>query len=158
LLSTNPATTSQPPPRSSDDSRRVSDMLPSQPAGLFVVTSSHWTDISCAWFEWARSIFELDASKCQSCAPSSCPKAATPRLPHNSNHPRLDIHCEQVTRGYAGDGLSRRGRDCVNHGIGVNILGTITAENHLRQSTATQEKTRRISNLLYFCQILDLAI
>ncbi len=39
-----------------------------------------------------------------------------------------------------------------------NILGTIAAENQAKPSTATQEKTRRINILLYFFQILDLAI
>src|SRR5207253_4668768 len=34
--------------------------VPLSPQAVFVVISSHWIDISCAWFVWARSIFELD--------------------------------------------------------------------------------------------------
>src|SRR5258708_5237725 len=51
--------------------------------------------------------------------------AAARRLAHNSNQSRLDIHREQVTRGYAGDGLSRRGRDCVNHRLARNTLAEV---------------------------------
>jgi hypothetical protein len=51
--------------------------------------------------------------------------AAARRLSHNSNPPRLNIHCEQVTPGYADDGLSRRDRDCVNHGLSRNTLAEV---------------------------------
>src|ERR1700736_841785 len=51
--------------------------------------------------------------------------AATWRLSHNGNQPRLDIHCEQVTRGYADDGLSRRAGYCVNHGFDRNTLAEL---------------------------------
>src|SRR5437667_6284827 len=59
------------------DSRRVSDMLPSQSTSLFVVTSSHWTDISCVWFVWAPSIFELDV---KGDIQYECDRAANRRL------------------------------------------------------------------------------
>src|SRR5258708_15830647 len=44
------------------------------------------------------------------------------RLAHNSNQSRLDIHREQVTRGYAPAGLSRRALDSVNHKSAPNTL------------------------------------
>src|SRR6266481_1371912 len=92
LLSTNPAATSQPPPRGSADSRRVSDMLPSQSTSLFVVISSHWTDISCVWFVWARSIFELDV---KGDIPYECDRAANRRpcgVLRSGNHCCLLAH------------------------------------------------------------------
>src|SRR5258708_8301603 len=51
--------------------------------------------------------------------------AAARRLAHNRNQSRLDIHREQVTRGYAGDGLPRRGRDCVNHRLPRHTLAEV---------------------------------
>src|SRR5208337_4709620 len=51
--------------------------------------------------------------------------AATRRLTHNRNKPRLNIHCKQMTHGYADDGPSRRGRDCVNHRLSRNALAEI---------------------------------
>src|SRR5258708_15200567 len=58
--------------------------------------------------------------------------AAARRLAHNSNQSRLDIHREQVTRGYAGEGLSPRRRDCVNHRLARNTLAEVFANPFLQ--------------------------
>src|SRR6476646_3826669 len=49
---------------------------PHSPQAAFVVTSSHWIDISCAWFGWARSIVELDVKGDD---PYECDRAANRR-------------------------------------------------------------------------------
>src|SRR6267378_654727 len=49
---------------------------PHGPQAVFVVTSSHWIDISCASFVWARSIFELDVKGDN---PHECDRAANRR-------------------------------------------------------------------------------
>src|SRR5882757_10855729 len=48
--------------------------------------------------------------------------AAARRLAHNRNQSRLEIHGEQMMRGYADGDLSRRGRDGVNHRLAGNTL------------------------------------
>src|SRR5712671_4684449 len=48
--------------------------------------------------------------------------AAARRFAHNRNQSRLEIRGEQMVRGCADGGLSRRGRDCVNHRLAGNTL------------------------------------
>src|SRR6266480_1527034 len=72
------------------DSRRVSDMLPSQSTSLFVVTSSGL--IFPASGSWARSIFELDV---KGDIPYECDRAANRRpcgVLHSGKHCCLLAH------------------------------------------------------------------
>src|SRR5712671_761805 len=48
--------------------------------------------------------------------------AAARRFAHNRNQSRLEIRGEQMVRGCADGGLSRRGRDCVNHRLAGNTF------------------------------------